>query len=841
MLSLDKFWRHFCPPLAVVLLFGAAGTPGWASNPATPQPCTSQSARRINSSARQRISPSEDSPWAQPPGVDPARRSRVEEKGVASGFCLAHRARSLASDQKTIWTSPLHLHALHTQDKNWLVPFGVGTLGLVAADRDIMRHFGNTPVAHSGSFSNYGLAAMIGSAASLYLRGATRNDDHSRETGFLAGEAVANSVIVGETMKLAFQRPRPNAASGGSFGAGGASFPSEHALAAWSIASVIAHEYPGPLTKLLAYGGATGISLSRVTARQHFPSDVVVGSALGYLIGQYVYRAHHDPELPGASGEAFEENRPARARTPAELGSPYLPLDSWVYAAFDRLAALGYAPSAFANLRPWTRMECARIIAAAGDDLGAVGDRRSEAYRLHAALKAEFPNELGRFNGSGTSEIRVDSIYTRYSGIAGTPLDDGYHFGQTLLNDYGRPYGQGSNMVSGASASGSAGPVAFYVRGEYQHAAALPAYSPAVQQMIGTIDVTPPQLPIHTTVLDQFRLLDAYVAWNFKSVQVSAGRQSLWWGPSQGGPPNFSDNAHPMNMVRLANPSPWKLPSWFSLLGPMRWEFFFGWMAGHHYPANTAVDGQKISFKPTPNLEFGFSRTIVFRPLTLGMFWRGVSSFGDNQSTIPGSPADVGDRRSGFDFSYRIPGLRKWLVLYNDGMADDETSPLAYPQNSLMNPGIYLPRIPRIAKLDFRAEMAWSDPPALSHRGGKYVYYNGAYHDSYTNGGQLLGSWVGREGHGLQLWSTYWFSPRSPLQVGYRKAHVDRDFIPAGGDIQDFFARATFRLRPGIEMATFFQYERWNFPALSPLAGPNTVASVEFTYHPHWRKLLNFQ
>ncbi|MBZ5664862.1 MAG: phosphatase PAP2 family protein [Acidobacteriia bacterium] len=752
------------------------------------------------------------------------------------------------------------------------MPFAAGTFGLAAADRDLMRHFGNSPPARSGSISNYGLAAMMGTAASLYLRGATMHNDHSRETGLLAGEAALNSMIVGETMKFAFQRPRPNAANAGSFGAGGTSFPSEHALAAWSIASVIAHEYPGPLTKVLAYGGAAGVSLSRVAAQQHFPSDVVVGSALGYLIGRHVYRAHHDPELPGASTNdyAFDEPSLPRSRTPAELGSPYVPLDSWVYAAFDRLAALGDAPSAYANLRPWTRMECARIVAAAADDLqiddvriddvprndfqpnGPYKRRRSagaapsaerglEAYNLYAALKTEFANDLRRLNGSGTSEIRVESIYTRYLGIAGAPLDDGYHFGQTLMNDYGRLYGEGSNLVSGASASGSAGPVAFYVRGEYQHAPALSANSQSVQQMLGTIDGTTPQLATHTTVLDRFRLLDAYAAWNFKSIQISAGRQSLWWGPGHGGPANFSDNAEPMDMLRLTNPSPWRLPSFFSHLGPMRWEFFFGLLAGHHYPPDPAVDGQKVSFKPTPNLEFGFSRTIVFRPVTLGMFWRGVSSFGDNKGTIPGSVADVGDRRGGFDFSYRIPGLRKWLVLYNDGMTDDDPSPLAAPQRALMNPGIYLPQIPRIRKLDFRAEIAWSDPPALSNRGGKYVYYNGAYRDAYLNGGHLLGSWVGREGHGVQLWSTYWLSPRNSVQVGYRQAHVDRDFIPAGGNIQDFLARATFQLRPEMEMTTFLQYERWNFPVLSPLVRPNTVASVEVTYHPEWRKVLNFQ
>jgi hypothetical protein len=549
---------------------------------------------------------------------------------------------------------------------------------------------------------------------------------------------------------------------------------------------------------------------------------------------------HPDQKLPRVSGNIVEQEKPAHVRKPTALASPYVPLDSWVYAAFDRLAALGYAPSAFADLRPWTRMECARIIAGAGDRL-VDGDRGSEAYRLYTALEEEFAADLRRFEGSEISEIGVDSLYSRYDGIAGTPLDDSYHFGQTLINDFGRPYGQGANLVSGASASGSAGSIAFYLRGEYQHAAALPAYSEAVQQMIGAVDGTPPQLPIHTTVLNQFRLLDAYASWNFKSIQVSAGRQSLWWGPGQGGPPLYSDNAIPMTMLNLTNPSPWKLPSFLSHLGPMRWQFFAGLMAGHHYPPNPGIDGQKISFKPTPNLEFGFSRTIVFRPVTLGMLWRGFSSFGDNATTAPGSPADVGDRRGGFDFSYRLPGLRKWMTVYNDGMTDDDPSPLSAPQRSLMNPGVYLPQIPKIPRLDFRAEAVWSDPPALSNWRGRFFYYNGAFHDAYTNGGQLLGSWVGREGHGLQLWSTYWLSPRSPLQVGYRAAHVDRDFIPSGGSIQDLFVRATFQMHPAMEVAAFFQYERWTFPVLSPLAGRNTVASVELTYHPQWRKALKFQ
>src|SRR5208282_3114646 len=260
----------------------------------------------------------------------------------------------------------------------------------------------------------------------------------SRETGFLAGEAATDSMIVTEALKLAFGRARPNAPNAGSFAAGGASFPSEHAAAAWSVATVLADEYPGRLTKLLAYGTATGIGLARVGAREHFPSDVVVGSAVGYLIGRYVYRAHHNPELPGANPGSFnddlerdrEPQAPPRALRPSELASPFVPLDSWIYAAFDRLAALGYAASAELGVGGLGVGEL-------GVDAGLDGASAELAYPLYQALAAEFADDLRRRDGSGHSEIRIDSFYTRYLGIAGTPLDDGYHFGQTLINDFG--------------------------------------------------------------------------------------------------------------------------------------------------------------------------------------------------------------------------------------------------------------------------------------------------------------------------------------------------------------------------------------------------------------------
>ncbi len=252
------------------------------------------------------------------------------------------------------------------------------------------------------------------------------------------------------------------------------------------------------------------------------------------------------------------------------MGSTYVPLDGWFYPAFDRLAALGYVQTGFAGLRPWTRMECARLVQEAGGLIEQQGLENGEAVRLYRALAQEFAPEMARWDGASNRGAEVESIYTRFMGISGTPLTDGYHFGQTITNDFGRPYGEGLNTITGFSSRAEAGPLAFYVRGEYQHAPALAPVPDNVQAAIAANDQNPLVLAAAPTTTNRFQLLDSYLSFGFSGFQISAGRQSLWWGPGQGGPLLWSDNAEPIAMVRLSRTFPIKLPSIFSLLGPMR-------------------------------------------------------------------------------------------------------------------------------------------------------------------------------------------------------------------------------------------------------------------------------
>src|SRR6266699_3842407 len=344
-------------------------------------------------------------------------------------------------DQQRVWTSPTQLRF---SDTEWLVPLSGFTAGLVVTDSDFNRSLSHNPktINRYNNISNASLAALVGGAGGMWLLGHARHNEHWSETGFLSGEAALNSLAVVEGMKYSFGRQRPDEGIGnGEFFKGGTSFPSEHAAAAWSVAGVVAHEYPGTFTKILAYGLASLVDISRIKAQKHFPSDVVVGTVIGNLVAQNIYSRHHDPELGGEAWRSISQVfRADGTRSPANQGSPYVPLDSWIYPALDRLAAMGLIDSGFAGLRPWTRRECLRLLGEAEEKL--TGEENNETQKLVDALQREFrPENEARGDGDDGGTFRLESIYSRTEHISGKPLTDGYHFAQTQINDFGRPYG----------------------------------------------------------------------------------------------------------------------------------------------------------------------------------------------------------------------------------------------------------------------------------------------------------------------------------------------------------------------------------------------------------------
>src|SRR5260370_26178096 len=147
-------------------------------------------------------------------------------------------------------------------------------------------------------------------------------------------------------------------------------------------------------------------------------------------------------------------------------------------------AGLGLLNDEFMGMRPWTRLESARLVNDAADQLPDVGTENSEASGLIEALQREFRPEIEGAGSNGGGAFRLESLYSRTEYISGMPLTDGYHFAQTQINDFGRPYGEGWNTVNGFSAYTTRGAWAVYVRGEMQTAPSVPALPLAARQFV---------------------------------------------------------------------------------------------------------------------------------------------------------------------------------------------------------------------------------------------------------------------------------------------------------------------------------------------------------------------
>lgn len=205
--------------------------------------------------------------------------------------------RAILHDQIAIWTSPIHIH---DKDLSYLVPLGLTTAVLMTTDHQIMSSskLDNPSMNNNAIDASNGLVGgFVAAPVIIWGLGRIHQDDHATETGILGGEAMIDSIVVEQALKIISMRERPTVdnARGKFFQTSAgidSSFPSSHSIVAWSSAAVIASEYRGPLTQLTAYGLATGVSLTRVLGRQHFPSDVLVGSAFGWMIGRYVFHRH---------------------------------------------------------------------------------------------------------------------------------------------------------------------------------------------------------------------------------------------------------------------------------------------------------------------------------------------------------------------------------------------------------------------------------------------------------------------------------------------------------------------------------------------------------------------
>jgi hypothetical protein len=523
-------------------------------------------------------------------------------------------------------------------------------------------------------------------------------------------------------------------------------------------------------------------------------------------------------------------------------GSTYVPIDSWIYPALDRLQALGYINYAYRGLRPWTRSSITHMLnqTAEFQDFTANDD---EAYQIYLALRKELNTPQLTWADLPNPRNSFDSAYTRLGGISGTPLRDSFHLGQTFVNDYGRPYQEGFNPIVGFSTRSEVGRFALYFRGEYQHSPDAPGYSQSLANTLSIIDGVPiathPDqsiIPVGPIVpVNDFRIVEANISYLLLNHEFSFGKSDHWMGPAKGGSLAYSNNAENIYAFQIDRIEPLYIPLLSKLTGPFRYQFFVGSLKGHVDPRDPWMHVEKISFKPTVNLEFGFERSVIWGgkghvPITIHSFLKSFFSVQNVSAEEKFSRNDPGARFGAFDFSYRLPFVRKWLTLYTDSFAHDDVSPISAPRRAAIRPGLYLSHFPGLAPLDFRVEAVSTDPPTSRSNGGQFIYTEEVQKEGYTNKGFIIGDWIGRESKGGQAWLTYHLSPREDVQFSYRNAKAAKDFIPGGTTQNLFQVSAIKRIHEDLEFRGLFQYEGWKAPVYKTGSQSNTAVAFQVTW-----------
>jgi membrane-associated phospholipid phosphatase len=231
-----------------------------------------------------------------PPDEDPADGSPPSSDNRGT----FHRAATrIWRDQEGLWVAPFKKTNL-----KWDAAVLLGTGALIATDRQTVPDVSQHTIDRSANISNACIYGTATAAGSIWLAGLMSDNPHQKETGLLTLEALTDAMPIYTVLQVAAGRERPGEGTGhGRFlqkPSVDGSFPAGHAMFAWTMATVVAHEYPRWWVKALFYGAAATVSVTRFTAHDHFASDTFVGTALGYFIGRHIFHAHCNPEFSAA-------------------------------------------------------------------------------------------------------------------------------------------------------------------------------------------------------------------------------------------------------------------------------------------------------------------------------------------------------------------------------------------------------------------------------------------------------------------------------------------------------------------------------------------------------------
>jgi len=460
---------------------------------------------------------------------------------------------------------------------------------------------------------------------------------------------------------------------------------------------------------------------------------------------------------------------------------------SWVYDALEKIVLAGLAEEALLNSKPLSRVEAARIVAQAVRRLewDKYGDYNHRGYleELLYQLVEEFGPELAEMG------IRTPLNQNAPPGFFGIKPIDHTEFGfgsasrsQNVVNNFGQRFKKGA---SGNSTLDGRIQVGDFLSLYYQ-----PEFS-------------------HDRDIYRGQLLNGYGKLTWANTELEVGRDSLWWGPGFRGSMSFSNNALPLDQVRLSSAEPFRLPWLLSYLGPVKASLFGAQLEENRDHSAAMVSGWRVGFAPSRFVEFGFNRMFQFGGKGRGTVNPGqflgllVTQGSDN----PNKGTNVNNVMS-FDGTFRIPDVEKYILIARDASFyfdlgwDDTLFGLIVPDRPGGIVGTYLAGIFGDPKLDLRIEYARTSDIQFTHN----IYTSG-----FTNRGSVLSHFIGTQGNDLYARLTRWISPDLLLGFQMAKSHIGSPAQPLSVNLvqsQSFGFDISYRFSSSSSVSLGYDFAR---------------------------------
>jgi membrane-associated phospholipid phosphatase len=184
---------------------------------------------------------------------------------------------------------------------DWLIAGSIvlSTTATIPFDEDIRKYsqknhsdFNDKSMNLGKAYGNLLSPVIIG--GSIYSYGLFFKNESVRTTGRMIIETVAYAGVITTILKSLFGRSRPYTEDGSHFfrlfqiDDNHLSLPSGHSTVAFSVSTVLANRIHNVYASIGLYTLAAITSVSRVYHDEHWASDVFLGSAIGFFVGNFI-------------------------------------------------------------------------------------------------------------------------------------------------------------------------------------------------------------------------------------------------------------------------------------------------------------------------------------------------------------------------------------------------------------------------------------------------------------------------------------------------------------------------------------------------------------------------